>query len=463
MNIKSNIDTARRNSPKSIRFASFLVLTIVFVVILARSCSCSSEATDNDPVSEDKTSAAKSTPPTWVNPQTVPDGLYYSTNSAVAMTVGGDEVRLIQGKTTWVVLPNDASGSSLFDRNDLAKAHPHRLRLMDDFRVEFVRNAVPPFPEQRLVFEKAKSAAELAEKHVELGLKFLFGEGVSENDEAAIRFFEMAAAKDHPEAQYWLGRIHQSGCGVPEDITEAASWFKKAAEQGHPKAQAKLGVCYLFADGVNEDDHEAIRWLRKSAQQDDAEGQYWLGVASESGYGVPANAREALVWYRKAAEQDAGKVSELAAFRVDALEADAKRRTFICNTLRKSGIEFGTSFFLATLIEPDRDCPKRDRAVEEVNEKLNGHVRPQDILFWNNPPAIRRSTILITSKALFYLQDGTVKRWAFEDISKIDWERKTNGSILINGTPCKVVVDFRKPFVDAMRKILERVRQEKKQ
>lgn len=83
---------------------------------------------------------------------TVPEGEYHSVTSGDTMIVTRDSVRLREGKSTWATLPNCASGRRLYDADDLAKAHPQRLKLLGDGQVEYIREASPPFPEQRLTF-----------------------------------------------------------------------------------------------------------------------------------------------------------------------------------------------------------------------------------------------------------------------------------------------------------------------
>ena len=46
-------------------------------------------------------------------------------------------------------------------------------------------------------------------------------------------------------AQYNLGASYDKGEGVTEDDAEAVRWYRKAAEQGHAKAQFNLGVMYV--------------------------------------------------------------------------------------------------------------------------------------------------------------------------------------------------------------------------
>ena len=86
----------------------------------------------------------------------VPGGQYRSLSSTDEMMVIKDTIRLRNGKSTWATLPNKASGRKLFDANDLAKAHPQRLKILKDGRVEYIRDASPPFPEQRIIFERVE-------------------------------------------------------------------------------------------------------------------------------------------------------------------------------------------------------------------------------------------------------------------------------------------------------------------
>ncbi len=68
------------------------------------------------------------------------------------MTVTKQTVRIRNGKSTWATLPNLGAGRELYDKDDLAKAHPQRLQLRGDGQIEYIRAATPPFPEQRLIF-----------------------------------------------------------------------------------------------------------------------------------------------------------------------------------------------------------------------------------------------------------------------------------------------------------------------
>jgi len=54
----------------------------------------------------------------------------------------------------------------------------------------------------------------------------------------------MLADTGDAAAQNRLGLIYQNGEGVSQDDAEAIRWYLKAAEQGHADAQNNLGLMY---------------------------------------------------------------------------------------------------------------------------------------------------------------------------------------------------------------------------
>ena len=153
--------------------------------------------------------------------------------------------------------------------------------------------------------DQLRQAAEQgdAEAQNKLGVMYLRGEGVPENNQEAAKWCRKAAEQGHAPAQNNLGFMYSTGEGVPQDDKEAAKWYRKAAEQGHAKAQSNLGGKYARGEGVPQDDKEAAKWYRKAAEQGHAPAQNKLGFMYSRGEGVPENNQEAVKWYRKAAEQ----------------------------------------------------------------------------------------------------------------------------------------------------------------
>ena len=54
--------------------------------------------------------------------------------------------------------------------------------------------------------------------------------------------------------------MYDEGEGVTEDNTEAVKWYRLAAEQGDADAQYNLGGIYVFGKGIRQDSVLAHMW-----------------------------------------------------------------------------------------------------------------------------------------------------------------------------------------------------------
>jgi len=54
--------------------------------------------------------------------------------------------------------------------------------------------------------------------------------------------------------------MYNKGEGVPQDDKAAVKWYTLAAEQGDARAQGNLGVMYAFGDGILKDYVYAHMW-----------------------------------------------------------------------------------------------------------------------------------------------------------------------------------------------------------
>ena len=77
---------------------------------------------------------------------------------------------------------------------------------------------------------------------------------------ATLAQLQQLAQKGDPAAQNALGLRYASGNGVSQDDSEAARWFTKAAENGNVKAQALLGTRYWAGRGVPTSLNQAYFW-----------------------------------------------------------------------------------------------------------------------------------------------------------------------------------------------------------
>ena len=100
-----------------------------------------------------------------------------------------------------------------------------------------------------------------------MGLMYYKGQGVIQNEKAAVKWYRLAAKQENADAQFQLGWMYNNGHGVPKDYKTAAKWYRLAAEQGHARAQSYLGVMYEQGQGVSQDDKTAVKWYTLAAKQ----------------------------------------------------------------------------------------------------------------------------------------------------------------------------------------------------
>ena len=119
----------------------------------------------------------------------------------------------------------------------------------------------------------------------------------------AVKHLRKAAEQGHAEAQSLLGVCYLEGKGILQDDKQAVYWFRKAAEQGDTDSQRHLGYCYYNGHGVYQDLQQAFYWYKKAAEQGHDYSQYFLGFCYEYGKGVKQDNKQASYWYNKAAKQ----------------------------------------------------------------------------------------------------------------------------------------------------------------
>jgi len=92
--------------------------------------------------------------------------------------------------------------------------------------------------------------------------------GRDPDSESAVMWFKLCAERyQHPQAQYELGVAYYTGEGVEEeDEEEAVRLFELASEQDHAASCYLLGDCLLDGIGVEIDRSTALKWLVKASQ-----------------------------------------------------------------------------------------------------------------------------------------------------------------------------------------------------
>lgn len=141
----------------------------------------------------------------------------------------------------------------------------------------------------RKAAEQGNAQAEFA-----LGQMYSRGWGVPRNVTDAMRWMEMAndPASDGPPTDW--DRVE--GYGVEQDQKQAAYWYQLAAEKGHPEAEYNLARLYATGQGVPRDQEQALRWVRAAASQGYAPAQARFGLRYSTGNGIGQDHRLAYFW-----------------------------------------------------------------------------------------------------------------------------------------------------------------------
>ncbi len=125
------------------------------------------------------------------------------------------------------------------------------------------------------------------------------GTTAAQNGDFATAFKEWKplAKEGDALAQYNLGLLYKKGDGVLQDYEEAVRWFQLSAKQGYAKAQVNLGLLYDNGWGVPQDYREAVRWYQLAAEQGEVNAQYNLGLMYALGEGIPQDNVYAYMWW----------------------------------------------------------------------------------------------------------------------------------------------------------------------
>lgn len=112
-----------------------------------------------------------------------------------------------------------------------------------------------------------------------LGERYLEPYGVERDPKAAEMWFERAAARGWPEADYQLALLRLDGTpegSVRRDAFAGITGLRRAAVHGSAGAEARLGAEYLFGSNIPVDQDEAKYWLGLAAAHGNAEAKHRL-------------------------------------------------------------------------------------------------------------------------------------------------------------------------------------------
>ncbi|RME82904.1 MAG: sel1 repeat family protein, partial [Zetaproteobacteria bacterium] len=157
-------------------------------------------------------------------------------------------------------------------------------------------------------FVRAAARAGLPEAQAMLGLMYLRGQGVDQDETEARRWLRIAAKLGHdPEASTRLARLIETGRGGPADPAEAAQWYALAAREGHSEAMYRLAVMHFEGRAPASSLWEALFWAHQSAQHGLAEAKAlvaktWQAIEERAQHGD----LEAAFWLARAYAEGIG-------------------------------------------------------------------------------------------------------------------------------------------------------------
>jgi TPR repeat protein len=152
------------------------------------------------------------------------------------------------------------------------------------------------------------------------------------------------------EAQVKLAEAYQDGNGVSQNDGLAARWYRRAAEQANPAAQNALGNMYRVGSGVEKNKEEAVNWYRKAARQKYAAAMFNLGTVYYNGDGVETNYVLANAWFLLAQERGSPPADDAVVRMATSLSRDEVLETYLK---------------LAEMLNKGDELPRDDRGASE--------------------------------------------------------------------------------------------------
>ena len=116
-------------------------------------------------------------------------------------------------------------------------------------------------------------------------------------------WLKRAAAKDHPEALYYLACLGDEIDFQPSDDESRGRYLVRSAELGFARAQRDLGCNYATGEGgFSKDEALGRLWYGRAAEQGHADAEFNYGIMVIHGEGGPADPQAGMELVRRAAK-----------------------------------------------------------------------------------------------------------------------------------------------------------------
>ncbi|CAG8590648.1 26639_t:CDS:2 [Gigaspora margarita] len=121
---------------------------------------------------------------------------------------------------------------------------------------------------------------------VSLGLLYLNGKGVRNNQSKALQLFLKAVVKGSCLGKFYIGECYNYGYGVIQDTRHSFNWYLNSAKEGNISAKNIVGCCYETGKGISRNYNEAIKWYQQSANSGNYLAYNNLGNLYKYGLGI---------------------------------------------------------------------------------------------------------------------------------------------------------------------------------
>eukprot|EP00613_Pedinella_sp_CCMP2098_P019911 CAMPEP_0171684514 /NCGR_PEP_ID=MMETSP0991-20121206/1730_1 /TAXON_ID=483369 /ORGANISM="non described non described, Strain CCMP2098" /LENGTH=194 /DNA_ID=CAMNT_0012272049 /DNA_START=170 /DNA_END=754 /DNA_ORIENTATION=+ len=166
-------------------------------------------------------------------------------------------------------------------------------QLMTHFQDRSKRKFEDGMSEASRLYRKAVAADSNANDQYMMGVLYYKGRGVKQSDEEALRWWGIAAARNHASSAYSMAVMHHNGrAGLPQLESDAISFafMRSAAGLGHAKAMYNMGLMFTHGRGVAADKRKAARWFGNAANEGIAAAQYEKHLLPSRRRGGPESA-----------------------------------------------------------------------------------------------------------------------------------------------------------------------------
>lgn len=140
----------------------------------------------------------------------------------------------------------------------------------------------------------------------EIGRMYLWGTGVTQDSEIALKWLLRSAEAGNPEAIEYLGWVYQTGTYIEKDIEKATEWYKRTAKiwpsNGH--VMYSLGSIYEKGEEIEQDYGQALDWYTKAANVGNVAAMISIGDIYRLGKGITEDSTKAVEWYKRALEAE---------------------------------------------------------------------------------------------------------------------------------------------------------------